>query len=113
MANNRKQSDDHGRVPLATISGHHNQTQHDTAHHHETCDVQKFRKEHPFLSALFRKDGILFECDSQAPSPSKDYGQLQITMDKVSYMSKCSFSYLNISSIVGYSSLVENNTSKY
>ncbi|CAF0884936.1 unnamed protein product [Adineta ricciae] len=83
MANNRKQSDDHGRVHLATISGHHNQTQHDIAHRHETCDVQQFRKEHPFLSALFRKDGVLFECDSQAPSPSKDYGQLQITMDKV------------------------------
>lgn len=93
MANNRKQSDDHGRAPLATISGHHNQTQHDIAPYHETCDLQKFKKEHPFLSALFRKDGVLFECDGQAPSPSKDYGQLQITTDKVSSRNKYSFSY--------------------
>ncbi|UJR37515.1 hypothetical protein I4U23_030217 [Adineta vaga] len=83
MANNRKKSDDHGRTPLSTLSDQHNKTNHPIVHPHETCDVQKFKKEHPFLATFFREDGILFECDSQAPSPSKDYGQLQITMDKV------------------------------
>ena len=49
----------------------------------ETCDIHKFLKKHPFLSELVRKDGIIFECDGEAPSPSKDYGQLQINKDKV------------------------------
>ncbi|CAF0783538.1 unnamed protein product [Adineta steineri] len=80
MANNRKKSDDHGRTPLTTVSGHNNK---DNLPLHQTCDINQFRKEHPFLSKLLREDGILFECDSQAPSPSKDYGQLQVTMDKV------------------------------
>jgi hypothetical protein len=80
MANNRKNSDDRGRVPLATISGHNN------TNPYQICDVHQFRKEHPFLSQLLREDGVLFECDGQAPSPSKDYGQLQITMDKVCHL---------------------------
>ncbi len=46
-------------------------------------DIKKFLNDHPFLSKLIRKDGVLFECYGTAPSPSKDYGQIQITIDKV------------------------------
>ncbi len=49
----------------------------------QTCDIHKFLKEHPFLSELIGEDGILFECAAEAPSPSKDYGQIQINLDKV------------------------------
>jgi hypothetical protein len=76
----------------------------------QTCDIHKFLKEHPFLSQLLRKDGILFECDGDAPSPSKDYGQLQINLDKVKMIKSIFFSS---SYFLGYSSLVENNTSEY
>jgi hypothetical protein len=78
MASNRKKSDDHGRAPLATTAGHQNKVA-----PNQTCDMRLFIKEHPFLSKLVREDGILFECDGEAPAPSKDYGQLNITMDKV------------------------------
>ncbi len=76
----------------------------------QTCDIHKFLKEHSFLSQLLRKDGILFECDGDAPSPSKDYGQLQINLDKVKMIKSILFSS---SYFLGYSSLVENNTSEY
>jgi hypothetical protein len=49
-----------------------------------SCDIREFLSDHPFLSELIRKDGILFECYGDAPSPSKDYGQIQIKIDKVS-----------------------------
>ncbi|CAF1325268.1 unnamed protein product [Adineta steineri] len=49
----------------------------------QTFDVPKFLKEHPFLSGLLKKDGNLFQCDGDAPSPSKDYGQLQINSNTV------------------------------
>ena len=80
MASTRKSSVDHGRKSLGTISTQKNNNQ---AYVHETIDARQFVKEHPFLSTLLNQDGILFECDGEAPSPSKDYGQLQITMDKV------------------------------
>jgi F-box protein 36 len=79
MASNRKKSTDQDRKALATISGQNNKN----INVPETCDVHVFIKNHPFLSTLLRKDGVLFECDGDAPSPSKDYGQLQITLDKV------------------------------
>ena len=44
---------------------------------------KKFFQDHPFLAGLIRKDGVLFECYATAPSPSKDYGQIQIPIDKV------------------------------
>lgn len=49
----------------------------------QVCNVQQYEKQHKFLFALLPKNGVLFECDGQAPSPSKDYGQLQLTLDKV------------------------------
>lgn len=79
MASQRRKSDDDSRKPLATISAHNN------TYPHQTCDIRRFKKEHPFLSELLRTDGIIFECDAQAPSPSKDYGQIQITLDQVYY----------------------------
>ncbi|CAF1052894.1 unnamed protein product [Adineta ricciae] len=54
-----------------------------TAYPPETCDTRLYLKEHPFLAALLPKTGVLFECDGDAPSPSKDYGQLQISIDKI------------------------------
>jgi hypothetical protein len=75
----------------------------------QTCDIHKFIKAHPFLSQLLRKDGVLFECDGDAPSPSKDYGQLQINLDKVN----AQINFFSSSCFLGYSSLVENNTSEY
>ncbi len=84
MASNRKKTDDKSRKPLATISGQNKKVPPPP----QTCDIRRFRKEHPFLSELLREDGVLFECDGEAPSPSKDYGQLQITMDKVDYKIK-------------------------
>jgi len=80
MASNRKKNDEKARTPLANTTVHNN-----NAHVPEICDIRRFKKEHPFLSELLRKDGILFECDGEAPAPSKDYGQLQINMDKVYY----------------------------
>jgi hypothetical protein len=60
----------------ATVSGH--------TYPIETCDIQRFLKEHPLLSTLIREDGVVFQYDGEAPSPSKDYGQLQINnKDKV------------------------------
>ncbi len=81
MASNRKKNDAPSRTPLATKSGQNN-----NASLPQICDIRRFKKEHPFLSTLLREDGILFECDGEAPSPSKDYGQLQITMDKVCFI---------------------------
>jgi hypothetical protein len=49
----------------------------------ETCDMNKFLQEHPFLSGLVGKNGVLFECYGDAPSPSKDYGQIQININQV------------------------------
>lgn len=78
MASKTKNSKEQGRTPLTTSS---KQNQHVSTP--ETCDIRRFKKEHPFLSALLRDDGVIFECDAQAPSPSKDYGVLQITTDQV------------------------------
>ena len=49
----------------------------------QICDVHQYFKGHHFLFSLLPENGVLFECDAQAPSPSKDYGQLQLTLDKV------------------------------
>lgn len=78
MASKTKNSKEQGRTPFATSA-----KQNQKASTPETCDIRRFKKEHPFLSALLREDGVIFECDSQAPAPSKDYGQLQITTDQV------------------------------
>ena len=80
MASNKKKSDDQTRKPLSNIS-----TQNKNVPVIQTCDMHSFVKEHSFLAQLIRDDGVIFECDGEAPSPSKDYGQLQITMDKVCY----------------------------
>jgi len=77
MASTKKKSDDHKRTSHATDHQHKN------PYPNQTCDLHRFRKEHPLLSELLSDDGIIFECNAQAPSPSKDYGQLEITMDKV------------------------------
>lgn len=53
------------------------------------CHVQQYFHEHPFLASLIPKNGILFECDGDAPSPSKDYGQLQVGLDKVIILIEC------------------------
>lgn len=82
MATSRRKTDDHNRKPLATISNQ-STTNNTNGYPLQTCDIRRFKKEHPFLSELLRDDEIIFECDAQAPSPSKDYGQLQITLDKV------------------------------
>ncbi|CAF3587526.1 unnamed protein product, partial [Rotaria sp. Silwood2] len=79
MASNKKKGADPSRASVATESSRNNKN----VHPHETCDMRHFIKEHPFLSELLREDGTVFECDGQAPAPSKDYGQLQITLDKV------------------------------
>ena len=73
MTSQKKQTKDHGRTSLTKTNTPVIQI----------CDTRRFKKEHPFLSELLRDDGVLFECDGQAPSPSKDYGQLQVTTDKV------------------------------
>jgi len=50
----------------------------------EIFDIHKFLNNHPFLSELIKsKNGILFECYGDAPSPSKDYGQIQINIDQI------------------------------
>ena len=87
MASHRKKSDDNGRMPLAKISGHNNKN----INVPETIDIHHFIKQHPFLATLLRKDGVLFECDGEAPSPSKDYGQLSITLNQVYYLIRNSF----------------------
>ncbi|CAF1068028.1 unnamed protein product [Didymodactylos carnosus] len=46
-------------------------------------EFSNFKQNFHQLFDLLRKDGVVFECDAEAPSPSKDYGQLQITTDKV------------------------------
>lgn len=78
MTSTKKKSDEQKRIPLANITDHKQ-----NAYPKQTCDIQNFRKEHPFLSKLLPDNGIIFECGAQAPSPSKDYGQLEITTDKV------------------------------
>ena len=57
----------------------------------EVMDTQKFFREHPLLFELIGKNGVLFECDGEAPSPSKDYGQLQINLNQVNYEIKVFF----------------------
>ncbi|CAF1337061.1 unnamed protein product [Rotaria magnacalcarata] len=80
MANTKKKGD----TKSASSSKAAAVTEH---HHHDNpdqiCNMRQFLKVHPFLSQLVRDDGILFECDGQAPAPSKDYGRLEITIDKV------------------------------
>ena len=46
-------------------------------------NARSFFRDHPFLAKLIPSNGILFECYATAPSPSKDYGQIQIQLDKV------------------------------
>ncbi|CAF3755946.1 unnamed protein product [Rotaria sp. Silwood1] len=46
-------------------------------------DIRKYLKEHPLLSKLVGENEILFEYGSIAPSPSKDYGQIEINFDEV------------------------------
>ena len=53
------------------------------AHPIETCDLRRYARNYPFLFHLIPADGVLFQCDGDAPSPSKDYGQLQINLDQV------------------------------
>ncbi|CAF0867557.1 unnamed protein product [Didymodactylos carnosus] len=55
----------------------------DNAYPMQTYDFNNFKQNFHQLFELVRKDGVVFECDAEAPSPSKDYGQLQITTDKV------------------------------
>lgn len=78
MASTNKKSDEHKRTPFANLTG-----QHQNSSPHQTCDMTRFKKEHPFLSQLLSNDETIFQCDAQAPSPSKDYGQIEITMNKV------------------------------
>ena len=47
------------------------------------CDMRQYFKDHPLLAQLLPTTGVILECDAQAPSPSKDYGQLQINLDRV------------------------------
>ena len=79
MASNKKKNDSYNRTTSTTASGYNNR-KNDL---NQVCDMRRFVKEHPLLSKLFREDGVLFECDGEAPSPSKDYGQIQISMDQV------------------------------
>ena len=80
MASKTKNTKESSRAPPAKSV-----VQNKNAHTVETCDIRRFKKEHPFLAELLRNDdGVIFECDAQAPSPSKDYGQLQITDKQVS-----------------------------
>lgn len=53
------------------------------SHRMASWNSKEFFRDHPFLAELIRTDGILFECYATAPSPSKDYGQIQILLDKV------------------------------
>ncbi|CAF1245929.1 unnamed protein product [Rotaria sordida] len=46
-------------------------------------DTDKYLKEHPLLSKLVGENKILFECSAIAPSPSKDYGRIEINFDQV------------------------------
>lgn len=46
-------------------------------------DIHEYLKNHQFLSKLINKNGILFEFYGTAPSPSKDYGQILITIEQV------------------------------
>ena len=49
----------------------------------EVFDVHRFAGKHPLLSQLIRENEVLFECGSEAPSPSKDYGHIQINFNQV------------------------------
>lgn len=40
-------------------------------------------REYPFLRQLIPSNGLIFRCDADAPSPSKDYGQLEIYLDRL------------------------------
>lgn len=46
-------------------------------------NAREFFRDHPFLAELIPNDGTLFECHATAPAPSKDYGQIQIQLDKI------------------------------
>ena len=54
-----------------------------TANAIETVHLRRFLRQHPFLAQLLPSNGVVFQCDGDAPSPSKDYGQLEINLDKV------------------------------
>lgn len=80
MASTKKKSDDKRRAVVPSASAHSDKN---TAPVVETCNMRQFVKEHPLLATLLNENGILFECDAEAPAPSKDYGQIQINLDKV------------------------------
>jgi len=46
-------------------------------------DMNEYLNEHRILTNLIAKDRILFECSATAPAPSKDYGHLQILIDRI------------------------------
>ena len=56
----------------------------------ETSDLREFLRQHPFLAQLIPTTGVVFQCDGDAPSPSKDYGQLEINLDKVDRLASLS-----------------------
>jgi hypothetical protein len=46
-------------------------------------NLRDFLIQHRLLAQILPSNGIVFQCDGTAPSPSKDYGQLEIHFDKV------------------------------
>lgn len=49
----------------------------------ENFDLKQVLNGRPFLLNLLVNKTSLLECDAQAPSPSKDYGRLEINLNQV------------------------------
>ncbi|CAF3426316.1 unnamed protein product [Rotaria socialis] len=49
----------------------------------KSFNIHEYLKEHPLLAGIIVKNEILFECHGEAPSPSKDYGQIEINLDQI------------------------------
>lgn len=50
------------------------------------CDLCQYLKEHKIFRTILPTNGLIFRCDGDAPAPSKDYGQLEIHLDKVCFL---------------------------
>lgn len=82
MASTKKKSDNKkgSSVPAPALPKHHHEENAD-----KICHMREYMARHSMLAKVLPDGEPLFQCDGQAPSPSKDYAQLQITLDKVCY----------------------------
>ncbi|CAF1565471.1 unnamed protein product [Rotaria magnacalcarata] len=49
----------------------------------KSFNIHEYLKEHSLLARIIVRNQILFECHGEAPSPSKDYGQIEINFDQI------------------------------